>query len=112
MTDDGDDLVFMSATEQAALIRERRLFPVELVELYLGRIERLNPTLNCFVLVTSDEALEQARVAEEAVTPGVELPPFHGVPVSIKDVLCTGGCRPPEGLALSPTMYRITTITT
>src|SRR5215212_5203028 len=97
MTDDGDDLVFMSATEQAALIRERRLFPVELVELYLGRIERLNPTLNCFVLVTGDEALKQARVAGEAVTRGVELPPFHGVPVSIKDVLCTGGVPTTRG---------------
>lgn len=97
MTGDSDDLVFMSATEQAALIRERRLSPVELVELYLRRIERLNSTLNCFVLVTGDKALEQARTAEEAVTSEGELPPFHGVPVSIKDVLCTAGVRTTKG---------------
>ena len=59
MNGDSDDLEFMSATEQAALIRERRLSPVELVELYLRRIERLNSTLNCFVLVTVEEALER-----------------------------------------------------
>src|SRR5918911_2258819 len=97
MARDGDDLVLMSATDQAALIRERRLSPVELVELYLARIERLNPTLNCFVLVTGDEALEQAEVAEETVTRGVELPPFHGVPISIKDILSTAGVRTTRG---------------
>ena len=87
----GDELAFISATEQAALIRERKLSPVELVELYLGRIERLDPTLNCFVLVTAEEALEQARSAEDAVMHQCELPLFHGVPISIKDILSTAG---------------------
>ena len=49
MISNGDELAFISATEQAALIRERKLSPVELVELYLGRMERLDPrsTASC-----------------------------------------------------------------
>ena len=97
MTRNSDELAFTSATEQAALIRQRKLSPVELVELYLRHIEQLDPTLNCFVLVTGDEALEQARIAEEAVTHAVELPPFHGVPISIKDILSTAGVRTTRG---------------
>jgi Asp-tRNA(Asn)/Glu-tRNA(Gln) amidotransferase A subunit family amidase len=97
VTSNGDELEFISATEQAALIRERQLSPVELVELCLRRVERLNPTLNCFVLVTAEEALEQARAAEDAVTRQEKLPPFHGVPVSIKDILCTAGVRTTRG---------------
>ena len=61
MTENGDELAFASATEQAALIRQKKLSPVELVELYLRRIERIDPALNCFVLVTAEEALGQAR---------------------------------------------------
>jgi Asp-tRNA(Asn)/Glu-tRNA(Gln) amidotransferase A subunit family amidase len=93
----GDELAFISATKLAALIRERRLSPVELVELHLKRIEKLNPTLNCFVLVMAEEALEQARAAEDAVTREEEFPPFHGVPFSIKDILATAGVRTTRG---------------
>ena len=53
MADNGDELAFASATEQAALIRQKKLSPVELVDLYLRRIESLNPALNCFVLVAA-----------------------------------------------------------
>jgi amidase len=53
LTENGDELAFASATEQAALIRQKKLSPVELVELYLRRIERIDPALNCFVLVTT-----------------------------------------------------------
>jgi amidase len=97
MVDNTDELAFMSATEQAALIRGRRLSPVELVDLYLRRIEGLDPALNCFMLVTAEEALEQARAAEDATTRQEELPPFHGVPISIKDILCTAGVRTTRG---------------
>ena len=97
MVDNADELAFMSATEQAALIRGRRLSPVELVDHYLRRIEGLDPALNCFVLVTAEEALEQARAAEDAMTRQEELPTFHGVPISIKDILCTAGVRTTRG---------------
>ena len=83
MTSNNDELAFASATEQAALIPHRKLSPAELVDLYLRRIERLDPTLNCFVLITAEEALEQERAAEDTLARQEELAPFHGVPISL-----------------------------
>jgi amidase len=97
LTGNGEELAFAPATELAALIRQGRLSPIEVVGLYLRRIERLDPALNCFVLVTAEEALEQARRAEEALAREVEPGPFKGVPISIKDVLSTAGVRTTRG---------------
>jgi amidase len=85
-----DELVFASALEQAKLIRSRQLSPVELVTAYLERIEDLDPELNAFVTVRADEALAEAHRAEET-TAG--LPPFHGVPLPIKELTDTAGIR-------------------
>ena len=61
--------------------------PVELVQLYLDRIERLDPELGAYVTVRGDEALAEARAKadEPADTP------FHGVPISLKDLDSTAG---------------------
>ena len=85
-----DDLAFASALEQAELVRSREVSPVELVTGYLERIEQLDPDLNAFVTVCGEEALREARRAEEATG---ELPPFHGVPLPIKDLTETEGVR-------------------
>lgn len=87
------DLPLASALEQAELVRDKEVSPVELVELYLDRIERLDPELNSFVTVAGDQALDAARGAEEAVISRNDLPPFHGVPMPIKDLTETAGMR-------------------
>lgn len=87
------DLAFTPALEQARLIRDKELSPVELVTLYLERIESLDEGFNSYVTVAADQALEQARRAEEEVAGGNDLPPFHGVPISIKDLSETKGIR-------------------
>jgi amidase len=87
------ELVFRSALEQASLIRSGELSPVELVSAYLERIEALNPTLNSYVTLAGEEALSAAREAERQVGEGGELPPFHGVPIGIKDLNATAGMR-------------------
>jgi amidase len=81
-----DELAFLSATEQAELVRRGEVTPVELVETYLERIERLDPVLNAFVTVCGEEA----RAAADG-----ELPdrPFRGVPLPIKDLQETAGIR-------------------
>jgi amidase len=76
---------FLPALEQARLVREREVTPLELVEEYLGRIERLDPQLNAYVTVCADEA----RAAAERPLEG----PFAGVPMPIKDLVQTGGIR-------------------
>lgn len=87
------DLPFASALEQAELVRTKKASPVELVELYLERIERLDPELNSFVTVAGEQALEAARGAEAAVVSRSDLPPFHGVPMPIKDLTEAAGMR-------------------
>jgi amidase len=76
---------FLPALEQARLIRERALSPAELVEEYLERIERIDPSLNSYVTVCAELALAEAKTPR----PG----PFSGVPVPIKDLAETGGIR-------------------
>jgi amidase len=71
-------------------VRSRHVSPVELVTGYLERIERLDPELNAFVTVCGDEALAEARRAEQATG---DLPPFHGVPLPVKDLTETKGVR-------------------
>ena len=65
MTD--SDLLFTPAAKAAALIRARKLSPVEYVDAVLKAIERANPRLNCFREVTAKQARIDARRAEEAV---------------------------------------------
>ena len=86
------EIAFLPATEQARLVREKELSPVELVSTYLERIEKFDEQLNTFVTVLADQALEQARAAEQAIG-SEDLPPFHGVPITIKDLNQTAGVK-------------------
>jgi amidase len=87
------EIAFSSALHQAELVRTKQISPVELVETYLRRIEKLDPEINAFVTVVADEALDAARGAERRVSAGEDLPPFHGVPTAIKDLTPTAGIR-------------------
>lgn len=82
------DPLLASALEQARLIRERALSAEELTRLYLDRIARHNATLQAFVEIIGRRALAGARRKDAAVmrSDARELPPFHGVPIGIKDL--------------------------
>ena len=64
------DLAYSSVADLRELLHSKKLSPVELTELYLRRIESLNPRLNAFLTVTGDYAMESARRAEEAIGRG------------------------------------------
>ncbi len=81
-----DGLAYLSATELASRIRRRELSPVEVVDAFIERIERRNPSLNAFVFKGFDDARERAREAERALTSGEELGLLHGVPTALKDL--------------------------
>ncbi len=87
------DLQFLSAQDLIAAIRTRLLSPVELMRDTLDRIERSQPVLNAFITIAAASAMEQAREAETAVTRGDPLPPLHGIPVAVKDLVPTAGIR-------------------
>lgn len=90
----------LSATELVALIRHKKLSPVEVVQASLDRAAALQPTLNCFITVCADQALEQARRAERAVMQGEALGALHGVPFTVKDIVNTAGVRTTFGTVL------------
>ncbi len=87
-----EDVVFMSATRQAELIRAGKISPIELTTAYLQRIEALDPRLNSFVTVTPEVALAAAAAAEARIGSD-DAPPFNGVPITIKDLNETQGVR-------------------
>jgi amidase len=80
------DLAFTPALKQAQLIRRREVSPSELVEIYLERISRLNPQLGSYFTVTAEQAIADAKAKTEMLPNASELPPFFGVPISIKDL--------------------------
>ena len=81
-----DEIGGLGVAELAERIRDRRLSPVEVVEATLRRIEARDPSLNAFVYVDPEGALEAARAAESAVMAGGPLGPLHGVPTALKDL--------------------------
>ncbi len=86
----------LTALEQAQAIRRRELSPVEILDHYLDRINRLGPEVGAFFTVTADLAHDQARKAESAVVETAEpgaLPPLLGVPVPVKDLNMVAGVR-------------------
>ena len=70
-----DSYSFSPAWELARLVRSKEVSPVELVDHFLERIDRVNGRLNAFITVAADESRAAARKAEEAVSRGDELPP-------------------------------------
>ena len=60
-------LAYAPAIDLLELIAAKQVSPVELAEMFFERIDRLDPQLNSFLLVTRDLAMEQARAAEDAV---------------------------------------------
>ncbi len=91
------DLAFAPASEVTRLLDSREVSSVELTEMFLGRIESLNPRLNAYLTVTPGEALAAASRADEASARGESLGPLHGVPVSVKDLELTAGIRTTMG---------------
>src|SRR3954464_1630050 len=87
---DSDDLAFAGLARQTDLVRAGEVSPVELVELHLRRIERLEPRLNAFRVVFAERALAEARQAEGRLGAGSDRP-LLGVPVAVKDNLDMAG---------------------
>jgi aspartyl-tRNA(Asn)/glutamyl-tRNA(Gln) amidotransferase subunit A len=93
----GQDIAMLSAAETASAIRSKRVSPVEAVQAYLERIDRLDSRLSSYITVCRGEALEAARQAERAQARGDALGPLFGVPVAVKDQFWTKGILTTNG---------------
>ncbi|MEM7019528.1 MAG: amidase [Pseudomonadota bacterium] len=79
------DTAFLSATELAAGIKQKKFSSVELTQLYIDRIEQLDGDINAVVVRIFDRAMADAKAADEALARGEDLGPLHGVPMTIKE---------------------------
>jgi aspartyl-tRNA(Asn)/glutamyl-tRNA(Gln) amidotransferase subunit A len=89
----GSNVSRLGLSEASQLVRSKKVSPVELTQECLSRIERLNPKLNAFIVVTVDAALAEARAAEAEIHRGRWKGPLHGIPIALKDLLDTAGVR-------------------
>jgi len=82
---------FLPAHRLAALVRQKRLGCLELLNHYLDRVEAHNPTLNAIVVLDAERARKQARAADRALGRGQSHGPLHGVPMTIKESFDVAG---------------------
>ena len=85
------EIAFLPVTHLAELIRTKQITSVELTEIYLDRLKRYGPTLNCVVNLTEERARRQAREADKEISAGRYRGPLHGIPWGVKDLFATKG---------------------
>lgn len=79
------------------LIKTKEVSPVEITKQMLERIDSVDPKLNSFITVASDQAVEQAKMAEKDILTGDYKGPLHGIPIGLKDIIFTKGLRTTMG---------------
>lgn len=82
---------FWSIPQLAQLVRSRQVRSTELTEMYLARLERHNPALNCVVTLTRERALEEAAQADRELAAGKYRSLLHGLPYGVKDIIAARG---------------------
>jgi aspartyl-tRNA(Asn)/glutamyl-tRNA(Gln) amidotransferase subunit A len=88
------ELPLKTAAELLGLLRRREVSATELTQAFLERIERLDGGLNCYITVTAEGALREARRLDRGrIKPG----PLHGLPLALKDLCATKGVRTTAG---------------
>ena len=86
-----EDLAFLPAAALAGLVRKRDVSSTELTRMYLDRLKKFGPKLNCVVTLTEELALAQAAQADKEIRSGRYRGPLHGIPWGAKDLFATKG---------------------
>ncbi len=86
-----DDLAFLPITALAPMIQRRDVSATDLTKMYLARLKKFGPKLNCVVTLTEDLALAQAEAADREIRAGRYKGPLHGIPWGAKDLFATKG---------------------
>ncbi len=85
------DLAYLTIAEASALLRDKKLSPVEWTQALIARIERHDGRLNAFLRFMPEIALSDARRAEAEISAGNWRGPLHGVPYGLKDIIDYAG---------------------
>lgn len=83
------ELYKLTIEEAGKLLRQGKLSAVELTRVHLERIRAVDDRVKAFTLVTDDLALAQAEEADRRLRAGTDVTPLTGIPLAIKDVICT-----------------------
>lgn len=86
-----NEIIYLSVTELAKAIRDKKVSSLEVVNAFLARIEAVNPKLNAVVHLTAEPAISEAKSADDALARGEGRGLLHGVPMTMKDSLNTAG---------------------
>ncbi len=88
-----NELLEKTIHEVSADLKAKKVSSVELTEATMDHLESIEPKVQAFITVTREEALEQAAEADKRLASGKDITPLTGVPLAIKDLLCTKGIR-------------------
>ena len=88
-----NELCYLTIIEAAAGLRRKEFSTIELTEALLKRIESIDDKLHCFITLTADLALRQAKQAEQELRSGKDRGLLHGIPIALKDLYMTEGIR-------------------
>lgn len=95
-----EEFCFWTAVRLREAIAHREVSPVEATRAVLDRATRLQPKLNCFITLCPDEAMRDAKAAEQAVMRGEPTGLLHGIPYACKDLVNTKGVKTTFGSLL------------
>lgn len=87
------DIVGLTIEKLHKAIKSKEVTVTEVCQATFDRIEKLNPKLNAFLTLTQEKALAQAKTLDTKLNDGLDLPPLFGVPIAVKDNICTEGVR-------------------
>lgn len=87
------ELHYLTVSQAARLIKQRKLSPVEYTQAILRRIEAVEPKVHAFITVAQEEALRAAKAAEKEIMAGKYRGPLHGIPFGVKDTHYTKGIK-------------------
>ena len=93
LPNDLNEIAFYSIPQLAALIQSRQITSVQLTQLYLNRLKKYNPTLECAITITEDLAMKQAQKADREIANGNYKGLLHGIPYGTKDLMSVEGYK-------------------
>jgi len=88
-----DDIAFAPVTKLASWLRHKQVSSTDLTKLYLERLKRHDPKLKCVITLCEEQALKQAKAADDEIALGRFRSLLHGIPWGAKDLLDTGGIK-------------------
>ena len=93
LPNDPEEMAFYSIGRLAELIRTKKISSEQLTKMYLSRLKKYGPKLECVITLTEEHALQQARRADEEIASGKYRGLLHGIPYGAKDLLAAKGYR-------------------